>query len=156
MVALSSSNPAVVNVPATVTIPQWATSVSYTVITSPVAQLDASTISASSGNAMQTSTLTVAPPTPIALILDQSSIEGESSCSGTVELSGPAPRDGVLITLSSSNTMVASVPDTVTIPAGATTATFIVNTISVPESTSVTFSASYQGMTRMVNLTVSP
>jgi len=59
-------------------------------------------------------------------------------------------------TLASLSSTVASVPNTVTVPAGATTAIFIVNTISVPESTSITFSASYQGATRTVNLTVFP
>jgi hypothetical protein len=44
----------------------------------------------------------------------------------------------------------------VTVPAGATTATFSVNTTAVQQSTSITFTASYQGVTQTANLNVSP
>jgi len=73
-----------------------------------------------------------------------------------VELNGPAPSGGALISLSSSDTAVASVPNTVTLSSGSTTATFVVNTSAVPQSTAVTFSASYQSATPTANLTVSP
>jgi len=90
------------------------------------------------------------------LALNSVSVTGGNSVTGTVTLVSPAPAGGAAVALQSSNWSVASVPDPVIVPAGATTANFIVSTGSVPESTSVTVSASYQGVTRAVNLTVSP
>jgi hypothetical protein len=46
------------------------------------------------------------------------------------------------------------VPASVTIPAGATSTTFTVNTSVVVFSTTVTISASYQASSRSANLTV--
>jgi hypothetical protein len=56
--------------------------------------------------------------------------------------------------LSSSNTGAARVPSSVIVPAGATSATFTVNTSFMVFSTSVTISASYRGDTRTATLTV--
>jgi hypothetical protein len=49
---------------------------------------------------------------------------------------------------------VASVPSSVTIPAGATKASFTIRTGIVLLSTNVTISASYNGTTRQANLGV--
>ena len=156
VVSLAGSDTTVASVPATVTVPQFATSVSYAVTTNAVAQPAAVTISATSGGVMQAASLTVAPPVPIALSLDQSSVKSGAACTGTVQLNGPAPSAGAVVSLSSSNATVASGPDTVTVPAGATTVAFTVNTGPVSQSTSVTLSASYQGTNRTASLTVSP
>src|SRR5262249_31796346 len=60
---------------------------------------------------------------------------------------------GAVVNLSSSNTSVANVPPSVTVLAGATSATFTVTTSAVATSTSVTISATY-GSTRTATLTV--
>ena len=61
-----------------------------------------------------------------------------------------------MITLSSSNTAVATVPAAVTVPAGATGANFAVFTNVVTASTSVTISSAYGGATKSAVLTVTP
>ena len=61
-------------------------------------------------------------------------------------LSGPAPSGGATVTLSSSNTSVATVPASVSIASGGTSSTFIVTTKSVTTATQVTITASYNGM----------
>jgi hypothetical protein len=63
--------------------------------------------------------LVVNPPTVIAGTPSQ----------GTVTLSGPAPAGGLVVNLSSSATNRATVPPTVTIPAGGTSATFPIQTV---------------------------
>jgi plastocyanin len=60
------------------------------------------------------------------------------------------------VSLTSSNTAAANVPASVTIAAGATTATFAATTSSVAASTPVTITASYSSVTRTATLTVNP
>src|SRR5713226_3648019 len=157
LVSLSSSNTAA-SVPANgVTVPAGATSATFTVTTSAVATSTAVTISASYRNGTQTAALTVVPPVPSSLSLSPASVTGAtSSPTGTVTLNGPAPSGGALVFLSSNNA-AASVPaNGVTIPAGATSATFTVTTSAVVTLTSVTISGSYGGGTQTATLTVIP
>jgi len=116
------------------------------------------TIMGTSGSLTDTTTitLTVTPPplpTVSSLTLDPTSVFGGQSSTGTVTLTGPAPAGGAQVLLSSSNG-AARVPSSVIVPAGATSATFTVNTSFVLISTSVTISASYNGTTRTASLSV--
>ncbi len=94
-------------------------------------------------------------PTLTSVVLHPPSVNGGSSSTGTVTLSGAAPYGGATVSLSS-NMSAATVPASVTIPAGATSATFTVNSSAVTSSTSVTISASYGGATKTAMLTVTP
>jgi hypothetical protein len=58
------------------------------------------------------------------LAFDPSAVAPGSSSTGTVTLSGPAPGNGQLVALASDSPSVASVPNTITVPAGGTSATF--------------------------------
>ena len=73
---------------------------------------------------------------------------------GHVTLSSPAPAGGAVVTLSSSNAAVATVPASVTVLAGATSAGFSVTTMDVSASTIVTLTAAYGGSTRTAILAV--
>ncbi len=95
-------------------------------------------------------------PTLTSLTLNPTSVTGGNPSTGTVTLSGAAPAGGAVVSLSSNNTAVATVPTSVTVAAGATSATFTVTTKSVTASTSVTLSTSYGGITKTAALTVSP
>ncbi len=97
------------------------------------------------------------PSCPIlsSLTLNPTSVVGGNSSQGTVTLSGAAPPGGAVVNLSSSNTTVATVPPSVTVLAGATSATFTVTTSAVAAPTSVTISATY-GSTQTATLTVLP
>src|SRR6266403_1504625 len=87
------------------------------------------------------------------LSVNPTSVTGGNSSSGTVTLSGAAPSGGAVVTLSSSNTNVATVPSSVTVAAGATSAAFTVSTSAVAASTTVSISGTY-GVTRSATLTV--
>ena len=90
---------------------------------------------------------------PLTLALIPTSVTGGGVSTGTVTLGSAAPSGGAVVTLSSSNTSVATVPPTVAVAEGSTTATFTVNTSAVTSSTSVTISATY-GTTQTATLTV--
>ena len=160
-VSLSSSNTTAAQVPSSVTVAAGATSATFTVSTSAVGASTAVTISPSYAGATKTASLTVnpAPPPPVtlsAISLSPTSVIGGNSSTGTVTLSAAAPSGGAQVSLSSSNTAVARVPSSVTVAAGATSATFTVSTSAVGASNAVTISASYAGATKTASLTVNP
>jgi hypothetical protein len=95
-------------------------------------------------------------PTLSSVAPNPTTVNGGSSSTGTVTLSGPAPSGGAVVSLSSDNTAAAAVPASVTVAYGATSATFTVSTSGVTASTSVTISASYAGVTKTASLTVAP
>jgi FG-GAP-like repeat len=90
------------------------------------------------------------------IALNPASIVGGNTSQGTASLTSAAPSGGAVVTLSSSNTSAATVPASVTVPAGAFSATFTVSTASVTASTSLTISGTYGGATRSATLTVTP
>jgi murein DD-endopeptidase MepM/ murein hydrolase activator NlpD len=100
----------------------------------------------------------VPTPAPVlsSLAFNPSSVTGGNSAQGIVTLSGVAPAAGALVSLASGRQSVASVPSSVTVPAGAKTATFNVTTRAVSVSTTVNISASYGGVTRTTPLVITP
>ena len=159
VVSLTSSNTAVATVPSTVAVPAGATSATFTVSTGTSAFDQSSAISASHGGVTRTVILQVTASggsgaSLSSLSLSPTSVTGGDSSTGAVTLTAAAPSGGASVALSSSNTSAATVPASVTVPAGATSATFTVSTGSVSSDTSSTISGSYGGTTRSANLTV--
>ncbi len=154
VVTLSSSNPAAAIVPGSVTVAANATTATFSVTTNPVAAITSLSIAGTYG-ATQTASFTVTPPVVSSVSLSPASVQGGSSSTGTVTLSGPAPAGGAVVTLSSSNPAVALVSASVTVAASATTATFSVTTNPVATTTSLTVSATY-GTTQTASFTVTP
>ena len=102
------------------------------------------------------STPTVVPiPVLSALSLNTSSISGGQTAQGTVTLSSAAQSGGVVVTISSSAPSTASVPASVTVPSGSTTATFTVSTSTVTSNTPATITAAAGSVTKTASLTVS-
>jgi hypothetical protein len=90
------------------------------------------------------------------IALNASSLTGGGSTTGTVTLGAPAPAGGAFVSLTSDNRTVANVPnDSITIPAGATTGTFTVDTTAVTASTPVGITALYT-TSRTATLTINP
>ena len=149
-----SSNNAAASVPPSVTVPAGSSSTTFKVNTSPVAVSTVTTIFASYDGVTPSASLSVTPPTVSSLTLNPSSVVGGVGTStGTVTLSGPAPAGGAQVMLSSDNS-AASVPPSVIVPAGSTSATFTVNTSLVLVSTSATISASYNNTSQSATLAV--
>jgi len=95
-------------------------------------------------------------PTLSSLAVNPTSVNGGSPSTGTVTLSGPASSGGAVVSLSSDNTAAATVPASIAVAYGATSATFTVSTSTVTASTPVTITASYGGGTKTAPLTVTP
>jgi uncharacterized repeat protein (TIGR01451 family) len=109
--------------------------------------------------ASQVTTVATNPtPSPVlsSLTLNPTSVIGGQTSQATVTLSSAAPSGGAVVMLASSNGAVASVPPSVTVAAGATSASFTVTTTPVSVSTSVNLSATYAGLTKTATLTVMP
>src|SRR5262249_59986387 len=86
----------------------------------------------------------VPPPVPTTLTFSPGTVVGGNSAIGTVTLSQPAPAGGALVTLSSSPGL-ASAPPNVTVPAGATSATYPIATSIPTVSTAANLSACFGG-----------
>jgi hypothetical protein len=116
------------------------------------------TITATFGGSSQSAVLTVMPqpvsaPAMASLTLSPASVAGGSASQGTITLSAAATSP-TTITLTSLSSPAVTVPSSVTIPAGATAATFTVNTTSVSSQIAATIRASLNGTTRDATLTV--
>lgn len=163
VVALSSSNPSAVTVPASVTVAAGSSSSVASVSTSPVTATTSTVVSATYNGVSQTATMTVAPagsspPQPTAaldsIVLDPSTVQtGTLRSSATLYFTTLTPSGGAVVTLSSSDTSIATVPSTVTVPASSSTGAFAVALRSLAVG-SATILATYGGITRSAVLTV--
>jgi hypothetical protein len=95
-------------------------------------------------------------PSLSAISLNPASVLGGSSSSGTATLTSAAPTGGAIVTLTSSDTTTATVPASVTVPAGSTSATFAVTTSPVLATSTATITGAYGGTTRTASLSVTP
>lgn len=161
VVNLSSSNSTVASVPTSVTVPAGQTSATFTVSTTAVSTTTTVTITATAGGISRQATLTVNPAPSVtlqSLTVSPSFVIGGNSATGTVTLSGPAPAGGVVVTLRSSRPDRASVPISITVPAGATQASFTIRTTSGFFTgewvTGVTITATLDSTSRSASLTI--
>jgi hypothetical protein len=100
-------------------------------------------------------TIQSATSTPFSLSFSPACVHGGSSSTGTVMLSAPARAGGAVVTLFSNDTSVVTVPMSVTVPAGAQSATFTASTKPVSYSTSVQLAATYGSQTQWASIYVS-
>ncbi|MCC7174526.1 MAG: hypothetical protein IT159_04955 [Bryobacterales bacterium] len=157
LVALQCNNSAALT-PPTVTVPAGQTSTNFTITTSPVPSAQSLTLTATYAGASRTADLTVnPPPQPLlaGISLRLPAIIAEHSVEAVVTLTGPAPSRGSRIDLRSDNA-VAQVPASVTVPAGATSATFAIQALTVTTSATATISASLSGVLKTATLVVNP
>jgi hypothetical protein len=118
-------------------------------------------ISATYNGVTRTASLTVTPtlPQPKAALdlisLDPSTVQTRTvRTSATVYFTALTPSGGAVVTLSSSDSSIATVPPSITVPANSSTGAFEV-TIPASATGTATISATYSGGTRSAVLTVS-
>ncbi|MDR3692837.1 MAG: hypothetical protein P4L46_25885 [Fimbriimonas sp.] len=143
------------SVPSTVTVTGGATSATFTLATSAVSGDTTVHIKATNATGSQSATLTISAATLAALSLSPNESVGGNPSTGVVTLSGPTGPKGTVVTLSSSDP-AASVPTSVTVAAGQTSATFGVTTGAVGQDTTVVISATLGGKSETANLTLHP
>lgn len=153
LLSLTSSQPGIASVNNGVVIPAGSIQGGFNVFTSAVAATTVVNISVSGAGVTLTAPLTVTPvgtppPPPSGLstfTLNPTSVTAGSSSIGTVTLVAAAPSGGTIVNLSSPLPLRIIVPATVTVPAGAVSATFTVSTTAGP-ATSATLSAELAGV----------
>jgi len=159
---LSSSNPAIASVPASVTVAAGATaSPSFSIATAAVASTTTVTILASLGGvagAIAGATLTVQPAQVSSLVLTPASVtSGLSTSANVVNLLGLAPSGGVSISLRSSRPALAAVPSAVIVPASASVSVpFTITAGYVAAATQVTLTATLLGASAVATLAINP
>ena len=158
IVALASSNPAVLTVPSTATVPAGATvSPNFNMTAAAVSVSTPVTISATYGGITRTAIVTVTPAALVSFYVTPVTISGGKPITlASVGLNEPAPAGGVTVLLTSSNA-AALPPASVTVPAGAkSSGYFTIPTAGVATSVPVTIQASWGGVTKSVTITVKP
>jgi hypothetical protein len=139
-----ASNATGVTVPASVVMAAGLTSVSFPIKTTPTTKLVTATIGALCEGISVTNTLYVQPDILLSVTTPAATASGGSSVTGMVNLNGPAPA-GVVVTLSSSNTALASVPTSVPVAQNATSAPFTIVTHAVAGNANVIITGTYMG-----------
>lgn len=147
-----------VTLPASVTVPSGAMSANFSMKTAIVSTTQTATITAQSGSAFQSVTLSITPATLQSVSLEPTAVVGgsDNTVTGTVALTGPVPSPGKTVTLKSSNTSVATVPASVKVASGAATASFTVTHKPVQATETVTITATYNGVQQSATLTLNP
>jgi hypothetical protein len=88
------------------------------------------------------------------LSVSPSSVSETNIARGTVTLNYPAPVQGVVVALSSSNSSLARVPATLNVPEGVRTMTFSIRTSHVSQDRTVSITATVQGNSDSAPLTI--
>lgn len=158
-VALGSNLPDTASVPASVLVPQGATSASFTITTFPSAgttvQLNARLGDTTLFASLAVTAAAASGPTLSSLALSPTTVTGGTSVTGTVTLSGAAPSGGASVALGDNSSAMAT-PASVTVPAGATSAKFTVTTTAVSAATTGAVTATFGGVSKSASLTVNP
>jgi len=155
-VTLTSSNPAVLQVPPDVTINPGERTGSFIFTTSQTTGISVVTITASVPNGQISAQVTVVPLIPKNLKITPQTVSGGTNAIGEVTLNAAAGTGGVTVNLISSNTNVATVPPSVFIPEGQTSNTFIITTFPVKATTKAKISASLNGGRASADIEVTP
>lgn len=150
----TSGSPAFV--PSSVTIAPGATSSRFKITTVQTPQVAHPVITAFYKGVRKTVTVTVKPGVSLSSVSARpEAVIAGGSATGTVTLNAAAPAGGLEIQLWT-NGSPAFVPEKVTVPAGATHATFPVKTTWTATATKSTITAFYTGASKTATLTVAP
>jgi hypothetical protein len=152
-IPITSSNPAVAQAPATVTVPSGSTNVNFVIPTSLVGTDTTVTFTATRGLVTLNANLLV-KAVGFNVDMNPNTVVGGQASVGTVNLVEAAPTGGVSVNLSSSNTSVVTVPSTVLVPAGEISATFNASTVPVVADTNVTITGTFGAASASDVLTV--
>src|SRR5205807_18867 len=135
-----------------VTIPATSTFTTFPTTTTAVTADSSATVTATYGASSANATVNlVAPILVSSLTCNPSSLGVNGSINCTVTLSKAAPANGVTVTLTNSN-LVLTVPGSVNVLSGGTTATFAATTTTVGSNQSATVTASLGSSSAVVTI----
>ena len=131
LVSLANNAPAALSCPATVLVPAGQTRATFTVVGQTVATTTLAKVTGTPSFTEKSATISVLPYFLADFTVGSSTLLASTSTLGTVTVSSPAPAGGSVITLTSSSTRV-TVPASVTIAEGTTSATFSIAAGTLP------------------------
>lgn len=151
-----STNPTLVATPASITIPEGQSTATFTANVAGTALQTPSSLKiyVTDGTYSRTAALAVTPVVKLSTV-SVNAVEGGFTTYGAITLSIPAQAGGAAIALSSGDTSLATVPASITVPAGYTSYSFSVSTTPVAANTTVPLTASFNGTTVNASLTLS-
>lgn len=152
-VGLSSSSSSI-TVPATVTVPAGATSRTLAISTRPVPGVVDVTLTASLGATRISRVVRLVPPVASSLTISPSTVRGGTPATGQVVLSGRTAQATVVRL--ADNSPFATVPATVTVPAGADRASFRIATVAVTARQTAIVTATLGTAVLRQTLTITP
>ncbi|MFO1460484.1 MAG: hypothetical protein U1G08_13880 [Verrucomicrobiota bacterium] len=157
-VSLSSGNPSLAAVPATITVPQGYSALSFSVNTAPIAVATTVPISATYNGTTVTANLNLSPAPVVSLTsISAPEIVGGQSVPITITLNNfPRAASGAVIALQSGDTATLNVPASVTVPYGAFGTTITVPSAVVSGRKGVSVKATYNGSTVSTTVFVNP
>ena len=155
MTVILGSDKAGVTVPTSVLVPAGKSSVAFVASTSVTGSSYDAKVTGTANGETGSGTLKVLAPAVSSFTLSSTSVKGGDKPLGTVKIAKASSVD-VVVSLSSSNAAIASLPASITIPKGQLLATFQVTTTKPSVSTAVTLSATTGGLAKVVVLKVNP
>jgi uncharacterized membrane protein len=144
-VEMSSSNTALVPLPARVTVPAGQTTLTFPVPTNPVTQRTAVVLTARQNGVVRQVTLTLYPPQLASFRLTSPRTRSGQTVTGILSLDGRAPTGGVAVSLSASDPETVTLPATLTIPANQRSVSFAIRARTVRVSTRIILTAVSNG-----------
>jgi hypothetical protein len=154
VIGLSSSN-SNVSVPASLSIPAGSASGSFTATAAAITGANQTAVlTGTLGSSSQSASLTlVAPPQMSSLSCGATALAPGASTTCTVSLVAAAPAEGVIVTLSRSTAAI-TIPGTVGVAGGASTAQFTATAAASATDQTVTLTASAGSSSKTVSLTI--
>lgn len=147
------SNNAAATVPSSVVISAGQGSASFTVKTVSVPAQKVATITAKVVSHTVTASLTITPPSLYSVTLNPTAVAGGANSTGTVTLNRAAPSGGMAVKLASS-IKSATVPASVTVASGKTTASFTVKSLAVSTQQTATITATLNSQSQTAKLII--
>jgi probable HAF family extracellular repeat protein len=156
VVRITTSNATVAPVPSQLVVQLPTATRTFNIVPHVVSQPTIVTIAATYGLVTITRTLTVVPPALSRVALTHSTMIGScQTATAKVTLTGSAPASGARVKIAASASGVV-IPSSLTVPAGAMTASLNVGSRAVNAISNGTFTASYGGVSKSLNLSVRP
>lgn len=152
---LNSSNPSVLPVPPTVTMPGNTAWTQFQVQAGQVTAPEPVTLTASLNSSSASGQFTLQPSSLKSLTISPSTISGGAQPLGIVLLNGQAPAGGVAVTLTSNSPSVTP-PASVLVEAGSSSASFPLPTSAVTANTTATVTASDGRTSAQAQVTLTP
>jgi hypothetical protein len=153
-VNFASSDPSVNPIP--IAIPAGGHVATFSQSTSPVASTTNVNITANDGTFSTAFALTVLPPQASSVVVSPNPVRGGLNTTGKVTLTSPVQSDtAVSLAVLSGNSAIASMPSSVIVPAGFSSATWTIQTNQLTSPIKVKISATLNGVTKTAFFTVS-